>query len=308
MTVLDTKANSNSKQVSNKRAKDADTTNIIRVESVKLGPLNAARSVLIEGNRRSTQGVGKMVFKEVPKGLRASEVVPMTHSFRDSISSCALLNKKERKPEGATSALGVISSPQNVGALRAAKNALKKTVKGVQGKGSKKKQEERLSRVIHGFKSSANAGLVKTGKKGESSSKEKINSAKSISKVSHPSPNITEDNKLASVILPIKIKNASHVGSKPLFSPSRCSFPLRLVLSYKALMSKISKPKKLSLGFTIQSPSAASELLNSNAKPKTARRLNNIQKSKKALIGWLRECKLTGDFRQEEPQGGAADD
>eukprot|EP00826_Nyctotherus_ovalis_P044006 TRINITY_DN4706_c0_g1_i2.p1 TRINITY_DN4706_c0_g1~~TRINITY_DN4706_c0_g1_i2.p1 ORF type:complete len:242 (-),score=52.58 TRINITY_DN4706_c0_g1_i2:63-788(-) len=241
-----------------------------------------------------------MVFKELPKGLRASEALPMTHSFRDSISSCALLNKRERRPEGAASALGAISSPQNLATLRTAsktaKNASKKTVKGVQGKSSKKKQEERLSKIINGFKSSTNAGSLKAGKKAEASSKEKVSSAKSISKISHPSPNITEDNKLASMILPIKIKTISHIDSKPLFSPSRCNLSLTLVLSYKALMSKISKPKKLSLGFTIQSSSAASELLNSNAKPKTARKLNNIQRSKKALIEWLRECKLAGCF------------
>jgi hypothetical protein len=59
-------------------------------------------------------------------------------------------------------------------------------------------------------------------------------------------------------------------------------------------MSKITKAKKLNLGFSIQ-PSIRGDLLSSNVK--TVRKLNNIEKSKEKLICWLLNCNVKSKFR-----------
>jgi len=60
-------------------------------------------------------------------------------------------------------------------------------------------------------------------------------------------------------------------------------------------MSKVSKPKKPSLCFSIQPSSVASGFLGSNVK--VARKLNNIEKSKKELIHWLLNCNFKAKSR-----------
>jgi len=198
------------------------------VESAKFNSFNSTTNVLLDKNRKSTQGFTKsnpkMVFKKLPKGLRASAVSPKVCSFRDSIPSKEPLNKKEHRLEGTMSALGVLLNPFSLLASNSIIKTTKRKKNSVQSKELKpkivkKKQEKRLSKVISGLKSNLNVNSPKGGKKARDNSKKKTNNTKSISNLS---PNVTKDNKVTSVLLHTKTKDLLDIESKPVFSPSRC--------------------------------------------------------------------------------------